>query len=392
MMNSAAQEAAVSWHETRAKPALNIIGPTSSGKTRLALLLCSRAKNPLVVSPLECEPADLARRIRGVHQSYTVRSVADFAGLSYGPRVDLLVVEDAEFLDAASARLLSELARQKLLPIVCVSPEPLQRPPPQLFKQVRLFKPTVRQAAAEIARSRGVDESVALAVCARFGGDMRQAKIELGLLCGRSGSTAVRAQVTNSDPLQRTPVEAARALFSAAAAGRDAFATEALRCSERDDASLVRSLVAEHYVKSTAADPASLAEAAEAASLADSLPRASRHVADVVGVSAAEFAPGAKIPFSAGVAAAPRCCKCTADWTLVDAVERRIVRTLAARGASAARAVALEMSSLGLEPRIAEWDGVRAAAAVGRQPTPVPAEARAALAFELGKLAAASQQ
>lgn len=379
MINSAAQEAALAWlqtFKTNGRPAVNIIGPTASGKTRLALLLCSRVSNPLVTSPLEEEPADLARKVVTAQQSYCVRSVAEFAGLSYGPRVDLLVIEDAEFLDVASVRAIVLLARQRTIPIVLVSATPLRRPSSLICQQIRLFKPTVRQAAHEIVRARGIDERIALAVCSRFGGDIRQAKLELGILYGRSGPTVAKADITCADPLQRTPLEVAKALFSST---KPDFTVQLMQCLERDDASRVRALVADHYVKCTSGD---VCFAADAISLADTLSSKSRGVADVLGLSAAGFVHGVKIPFVSDCNV-PALIKCSADWKTVDAVERRIVQTLAIGGRAVAQSVVLEMSSLGIPLHIAEWDKIRLAAAVGRPPTVVNAESRAALSTAL---------
>ena len=400
LSNAASWLSSGEWKKPTGKPALHIIGPLSSGKTSLvsALVAPPARKNHLELSGLD-DPRTFARRLREVAESHLVKTVAEYAGLSYGPRVDVVVVEDAEFLDpAAGARALREFCGRRLVPVVCISCEPLPQSSlsPALFKQIRIFRPTVRQAAKELQRYAEAvglvdlkDDRIAVALSSRFDGDIRQAKIELDLLFCRSARTVLRAEAGRCDVPQRSASEVARTLFAASTA-----TAAILTACDRDDSSAVRALVAENYIRARDVAVHGLAAAAEDVSMGDALWSASREAADLFGIGAA-VACGSRAGLVGRAEQPPR------TWPYAvqnaarvprdaaEAIERRIVWTLARAGPRAAGAVAREMRSLGLAT-IADWDAVRLLVAVGTAPRVVDPAARLALAKELRSLSLAA--
>lgn len=357
------------WLRTKPKPVLLLSGPTASGKTTLA---CELLKERRVVE-VNGFSAGIPRQLRALSAAANVKTVADYAGTP-SRKVDALLVEDAEFCDTGTMRAIVAFALGGVMPVVCVSGEsrPVDPSLVGVSTHIRLFRPTLRAVADILVSQDGADPRLASRLAERSHGDLRQARIELGLI--RSTGEELQGGVDRDRPSVYDAVQ-------------HLFAHPTVAVLEQDAEDLLPMMVAENYVKAKDAGPHRLARAAEAVSTADmyhGVPESSQVFSLAAAPSAVSGNLGARAIYpsviSHGVAKSrlPR----GVDLYNINLVEKKLVKALA--DGAPPEAVAREMTDMGLHD-MAQWEAVRTLAPMGREPIRVPRNRTDRLRAELNK-------
>ena len=351
-MNVNQFETAVRWLSLPNKTkVLLLCGPCASGKTTLAFKLLEKH----VIREFSGFDCNIPRELKLIKNQLYTKTVAEYAGVTYGPRMSAIIIEDVEFCDINNLKAI--IAFAPVLPVVCISGD--SKPPDPCLTmssvQVRLFRPTVK-VGTELLSSYGSTKVVSK-VLESCNCDLRQAKIELELSSPQSTMMVVDKTLPNA--FDSMPL-----LFPYKSLD------QSLKIMQNDP--LISMMVAENYLKTKELNVTDMATAAEDISTSDilhqvpevssifsviSVPKNVRKglsiracYPSVISRRAVEFANYRKMPV--GV-----------NYTTINAIEKRIVRTLE-RGLSA-DIVAKEMKSMNLD-RIDQWDAIKSLAAVGR--------------------------
>ena len=371
-MNTRQLETAVKWLSQwpKKQPILLITGQSASGKTTLAHLLL----HDRVVKEINGFDSKIPRDLKLLGSDFDVKTVADMAGLSYGPKFNTVLVEDAEFCDLPTLRTIVSFAKAAIMPVVCICGDsrPIDYVLTGVSLQLRLCRPTVNVAAEILSPSIeckvggvNIDRRLAARVAERCNCDIRQSKIELQMI--RTTGEDLGKGSSGVDKDSPTAFDSITTLFP--------YRSLAAALNLMDTDPTLPMMVAENYVKVKDLKPCDMADAADEISAGDLYPS---DVAELLTVAAAPYHTKkgltsrsvypSIISRTATAQANRRKMPKGVDYTTINAVENRIVKTLA-RGVAAA-AVAREMRSMGLT-KIAHWENVRDLAPIGKVPVKV---------------------
>ena len=344
-----------------------LTGPTASGKTALWKQVTD-ALGKLVVE-FTGFSEKLPVRLGQLKQATTAKTVADFAGMSYGKKPDVLVIEDANMSSAQGQKAVLAFARYKVMPVICVTSELPEKVLLDAALHIRMQRPPLDLVAKELLRhadelgladfalrdAKGLAESCNC--------DIRQAKIEVQLLSYGGGS----GSLSFGDRSQPNSMDATSHVF----ASRNI-------CEAETSDHMVPLIVAENYHKAKGMSIERACLVVDSISRGDSL----RQVEDSMTVFSQVKVPcvyaadslstrpsyPTVVAHCAALATNKRRLPCPYD--LLQPIENRIIKTLSWAPASA---VANEMRSLGLT-KMVDWEAVRTLAPIGRQPVHVTLE------------------
>lgn len=351
------------WPQVKERLAL-ITGPTASGKTEL----WQQVVGDKMAVEMSGFTSKLGKYIARLHQSLVVKTVAEYADMTYGKKPQVLVIEDIESADVPAQKAVVAFAKAHVIPVICVSISLPEKVLVDAALHVRMQRPPLDLVAKDLLRA--ADEQ---GLC-DF--SLRDAK-RIAEACNCDIRQARLALVWNSacDAARQTAFDVVPRLFCS--------------CPNFDPNKTgdhnVPLMVAENYWKARGLSARAAAAAADAVSQGDALPPCDEDVLTFFQVTvpcvcvAAPLSSRPVYPASTSMLSRKRApCK----YDVMQAVETRIVKSLS--WADPAN-VAKEMQSLGMTS-MADWESVRTMAAIGRPPTAVPLDKKDELAAILNKM------
>jgi hypothetical protein len=342
-----------------------VTGPTASGKTEL----WKQVVGDKTIVEFSGFASKLAKYVARLHQSLTVKTVAEYAGMSYGKKPEVVIVEDIDAADAPAQKALVAFAKTRTIPVICVSIAVPEKAVTDAALHVRMQRPPLDLVAKDLLRAadeqahEGFTLKDAKRIAETCNCDIRQARLALTWCQG--ACLADQARQTAFDIVPRL------------------FSSSANFDPNKTADHLVPLMVAENYHKARNLTPQAAAAAADAVSQGDALPPCDEDVMTFFQVTAPcahAAAPLSSRPVYPSAAPAKKKIPCRYD--LLQAVEARIVKSLSWAPVSS---VAKEMQSLGMTS-ITDWEAVRTVAPVGRAPVAVPADKKDELIAILNKI------
>lgn len=177
------------WPKTK-QVIVVVTGPTASGKTALWKIVTHK-KTIVEFSGLS---EKLPKQLERLKQTITSKTVADYVGMSYGKKPEVLIVEDAEMADPYSQKAIVVFARTKVLPVICVSAELPEKVLLDASLHLRMQRPPLDQVARCLLREADALGNIsdftlkdAKVLAESCNCDLRQARIELEMLSYSSG-------------------------------------------------------------------------------------------------------------------------------------------------------------------------------------------------------------
>lgn len=239
-----------------------VTGPTASGKTTL----WKQVTNGRPITEMSGFMEKMSKHLDRLKQSTTAKTVAEYVGMSYGKKPEILIIEDAEMADVHSQKSILSFARTRVLPVICVSAELPEKVLLDAALHLRLQRPSLDQVAKKLlheADVHGLSDFTlkdAKDLAESCNCDLRQARIEMEMLSCGSGSLSF------CDRAPPSAFELVPKLFSF-------NRLDIEKTLKTATGSLVPMMIAENYHKAKGFDIHRAAYIADAISRGDALPQ-----------------------------------------------------------------------------------------------------------------------